>query len=208
MKAKEFEEALGKVHAGEIGYAEFFAVTRPRWLWLAKYISGRWRQPYWVTDEDLVQELMIGAWFAMWRYDARRGVGLARMVVWNAVDKAKKQAHRWRGARKTGELGEDFQRSTLEVLALDDEAAGDRSAFGAPADQEDILLRDEARSHALAMCGTADEREALESLFQEGGFEGAALSLIERGEQKKRAVRRVVEVAIDVAGRLELECAQ
>lgn len=96
------ERALWDLREGRISFTEFARESRPAWEALATYIARRWRLPSWGTTEDLVQELLLGAWEFVWKFEPCMGTTIRRFVIYNAVDKAKKHAHRMRGASLSG----------------------------------------------------------------------------------------------------------
>lgn len=69
---------------------------------LALTIGRRWRLPVWVAPEDVEQDVLVGAWECLWNYDATRGVSISGYLTYNAFDRAKKRAHKARGAKRSG----------------------------------------------------------------------------------------------------------
>lgn len=84
--------------------------VRPLLYPMAGALLQRWAPSAAVGVEDVVQELMVGILWALKRYDPARGE-LARYVVYNAHDKAKKWLHKQRGANLHGNA--DANRSRL-----------------------------------------------------------------------------------------------
>lgn len=111
---KRLDRALNDLQAGTITYTEFFRVTRNDWANMARYLHQRWPLPSWHTLEDIEQDLHVGVWTKLAKFDATRNVTLARFIVFNAVDYAKKQAHKSRGARYTGK-GVDWNPSLFDI---------------------------------------------------------------------------------------------
>lgn len=107
--AAAFEAAAGDVLRGGSTFEAFARRTSARWRALTKFVMRRWRQPAWVSVEDVEQDLLMGAWRALARWDPVRAGGAGKLgafVVWNAVDYAKKRAHKARGcARHRGADG-------------------------------------------------------------------------------------------------------
>jgi DNA-directed RNA polymerase specialized sigma24 family protein len=137
------ENALGGFRASEFGWGEFLRRTRPAWKSYARQLMRRWRAPDGVELDDVVQELQLGAFRAIGRYDAERSPRLKRIanptdadvlrdmrryVAWNACDVAKKWLHRQRLGHRP-HRGEDSARSVIARpfgrMRLDDEGPRD-----------------------------------------------------------------------------------
>lgn len=108
-----FGAALRALYEERITFERFVRETQQRWKRLAIYLRTRWKQPIWHSLEDVVQELLLGAWKCIKRFDPTRGTTLERYVVFNAVDVAKKACHRARGAKLSGSA--DRNPSNLET---------------------------------------------------------------------------------------------
>lgn len=91
------EEALGALGSGG-KFDDFARATRGYWEMQARRLMRRWQTPADVEVEDVVQELLLGAWKAVPRFDPARGKTLVQYVRWNAISKAKKFMHRQRCA--------------------------------------------------------------------------------------------------------------
>lgn len=91
------EEALGQLSAGG-SFEEFVRRTRPYWESQARHLMIRWKTPADVEREDVVQEILLGAWNAIQKFDSTRGKTLAEYVRWNAISKGKKYMHWQRAA--------------------------------------------------------------------------------------------------------------
>lgn len=96
------EEELARLRAGEVTFSAFVQATRKNWRAVAHSIVRRWDLPTWTDVEDVEQDLLLAAWTMIDRYDPTRGRSLKDYVVWNAYDKAKKRAHKARGALRHG----------------------------------------------------------------------------------------------------------
>lgn len=125
-------------------------VNDRRWQAIAQSLLKKWRQPAWVDQEDLVQDLIFAAWQKMkaGTFDANRGKSLDEYILWNAIDKAKKRAHRQRLGRRP-HRGEDSMASKFEVLFVEDGSAAER-LLDQNIDQELRLLRAQEFRH---VCG-------------------------------------------------------
>ncbi len=85
-----------------------------RWRRFAGKLRSRWRQPEWVADADVVQDVLIGAWHGVNTHDPTRGASLDRYVNYTAIDYAKKRAHVARLGRRP-HRGEDKAPSCFEI---------------------------------------------------------------------------------------------
>lgn len=91
-------QMLALIRDGRMTPDAFFKKTRSHWAGAAAYLMRRWRAPSWLEIDELIQELMLGAWLAIWRYEEGRGKTIQEFVDWNAIDFAKKKFHKARGA--------------------------------------------------------------------------------------------------------------
>lgn len=90
------QTALNKLREGHLSFASFAKETHADWVKLAGNLLTRWRAPSAVDLEDLVQELLLGAWIAVEKYDESRGA-LKPFVVWSAMTAAKRWLNVQRG---------------------------------------------------------------------------------------------------------------
>lgn len=154
-----FDDALDELRAGRIDFTEFVGETRMRWRCLAQNIMRHWRTPSWMSLEDIEQELYVAAWRFVWKFQEGRGPSLARYVVYNAFDKAKKKVHKARGASLSGNA--DSNRDNIEKVfgAWGEDADGFVDAIlNVPAWQIDYVARVEAVEQAQAKCVTVTEK--------------------------------------------------
>jgi len=207
MTETTFEVAVKRLHDGRCTFDEFARATRGRWEALARHIMRRWRLPPWVAPEDMVQELLLGAWRVVWKYDPRRGVSLAKYVIYGSVDYAKKKAHKVRGANL--HRGTDSSPSRFEVTLSRRDGEDYEwwaNLLRSEPDQEDGLLRREDVARALAACESPREAYVVSALAATGSIGAAAerLYAISRGRSRSRveAIRSVARTAVAVAGRL------
>lgn len=112
------KQALEQVRDGVDTFDSFALATSDRWRRLAFTLLRRWSAGSAVDIDDLTQELLIGAWLAIPRWEDGRQ-SLERFVVWNAMTDAKRWLHKQRGANLHG--NPDKAESRFAVLALDDE---------------------------------------------------------------------------------------
>jgi DNA-directed RNA polymerase specialized sigma24 family protein len=188
-----------------LGFSQFAISTRKHWERMAEYLARRWRLPQWATGEDLVQDLLLGAWEAVWKYEPTRGATLAGHVTYSACDKAKKRLHRYRGANLhrradhnpgRGELslgrvfGEDADRRVEQILAQ-------------PPPQELEVERVQALARVMAACVTEQERRVMATLAEVGDLVRGVQQLQRAaGGDARETVRVVVGVVEAVARRL------
>jgi hypothetical protein len=95
------DAALRGVVEGTCTFVHMVNTTKPQWESLARQLARRWRAPAGVTLEDLIQELHVGAFLAIRRYDATKGKSPREYVVWNAMDRTKKWLHVQRLGHRT-----------------------------------------------------------------------------------------------------------
>lgn len=199
----EFVEAVRLFRDGRMTDAEFFRLTRGAWERMARYLLRRWPAPAWVDQDEIVQELHLGASLCLWSYDARlsRGRTLAEYVEWNAIDYAKKKLHAMRGAKRSGNA--DGNPSRIERPL---------STFEATSEWVDGLLRQDATQHthcevleAIAyVCRSESDRHAIEAFLRAGDIVAGAVALYEDVE-----VRRVCGIRVPRdAGRLVANAAR
>jgi len=110
-----------RLQAGEIDFDGFARETAARWQSLARMLIRRWRPPATVTEEDVVQELLLGAWRYRPKFDPARGVALERFLIWNACTEAKRFLHRQRQAHKRSDKSESRNAVPLSQLLRPDE---------------------------------------------------------------------------------------
>ncbi|GAC1476369.1 MAG: hypothetical protein PVSMB8_03760 [Vulcanimicrobiaceae bacterium] len=220
IKARaDFAVHVRELYDGAIDFTDFAKRTRETWAFLAKAIARRWSLPCWMGVEDVQQDLLIGFYARIWKYDPDylRSDGtpapIDRFAVYSAFDYAKKRAHKARGANLHGDADSNPSRFELakgidlavRLGATDRE--NDRAWHeqpSAPATQHDEL---EARERADKVCADDLERYVIDVLFREGSYEGAAWKIWnERDESNtkpKDVAELVVRTAVAVAHRLQ-----
>lgn len=204
-----------------ITFASFMRATKTEFTRMAKHLLRRWVPPTWMTPEDLVQELYLGAWimfFGPTPFDPSRGVKLSKYIAWNAMGHAKRALHKARGAQLHGSA--DCNPSNIEkpFTAFDrDDREGESFVDLLVADEpnaEQVMIvaetRSEAIERAMRSCNTARERVAIIALDQGGSVDGAGRVLYDdfdtrialRLGSEEHATRYVTRAASAVADRL------
>jgi DNA-directed RNA polymerase specialized sigma24 family protein len=173
----QFEAEARALYDGRTTFGEFAARTRGKWASLAKMIMRRWRLPCWASEEDVVQDLLVGAWVGIWRWDAARG-GLERYLVWTAVDKAKKRAHRVRGALDLHRCPDRAPgRPERPISSVADDDTWAEAILAAPPEQEGLAERALAERRALRACRDRRERVVIRALAREEDLAAGAVRL-------------------------------
>lgn len=171
------DAGLLAVQAGSETFAEMERRTRPVWKRLAKYVARRWRQPLWSTEEDIEQELKLAAWDAIWKWDPKRGIPISSFVVYNACDKAKKRAHKCRGAKLSGNADKNPSRTEIVFSSMysgsDPEDADRRieTLLRRESTQEYAVEQMELVDRVLAVCKNKRERAVVREAALAGLFE-------------------------------------
>ncbi len=136
--------------AGAITFAEFARANQSDWRAMARYLIRRFPADA-IDEQDVVQELLIGSWQAMQRFDPARGVSPERYCVFNALARTKKRMrHQARAAD--------------ELLADDDEAV---VADAQPASQLTELVRTERLRQLVDRCSSLKDAVVLLAFFRE-----------------------------------------
>ena len=190
---------------GTITFEQLVEQTDMRWKNAAGYLAKRWTPPGWFTCEDLKQEVVLGVWEVLWKYEDGRGPSFARFVAWNAMGRAKRKLHKARGATLHGR--EDSNPSRHEPIATEH----DYARLIDDGDQEFQASRTEATARALAICETPLERASLIALSAKPSFAAAAHALynddISREQFQLKNVehahRAIVRCATSIAERLK-----
>ncbi len=207
----QFEQALLQLRAGQLTYREFLALTSTRWQALASLIARKWRMPGWTSLKDIEQWLHAGAYKAVWKWDPIYKVSIVRYVTYNAMDLAKKEMHKCRGAAYGGR-GVDFNPSRLEIPFSTYERDDDTHVpvTKTEATQFDSAVKKEAIRRALDACSNVREVLTVQALAQTESIAGAAELLYEDADARlrcrfscERHARIVVErAAVSVARKL------
>ncbi len=133
-------DPFAEYRAGTIDFGQFEQATRHIWSRLARMILSRWRAPTYVTEQDLVQEMMIAAFSFTLKWDEAHGIPVRRYVTWNAIDKARKWLHKQRRAGHDGGRGHSAFDLPFSTLHSESETASadmlDRLAAPVQSNQE------------------------------------------------------------------------
>ena len=189
---------------GRITEGQFFHATRRDWEQMARYLMKRWKAPTWYEAEEVEQELKLAAWKAVWKYEGPSNPPdlLARYVIWNALDGAKKKLHKARGAILHGNADSSASRFETPTDFVD---WGDL-APQVEAAQHEVAERAEQLARARAKCKTLSERIVLDALIAAGDIVGAAVLLYEQEDARKACglvlPRHAGYLAADVAHEL------
>lgn len=204
-----FEQAVALLRDGRTTYDEFARQTVDRWELTARWLMRRWRLPGWVEVSDVTQDLLVGAWKATWRYDARRGsMPLGRYVRVSAVNDALKVIHKLRGANLHTYRGEQIERP-FSTLGEDAEGMVD-ALLSTPAEQEELLEDERSRRLAMDACASLEELLVVQALHMARSFLGGAAIMWGDAETREmlelrseeHAARVVVRAAHSVVVRL------
>lgn len=216
--SEDFRAYVWSLYVGEVTADAFFAATREHWRTLAKHMLRRWRAPSWLDPEEVEQELMLGAFEIVWKFEDRGQPdlkeALRRYVVWNAYDKAKKRLHRARNAKRRADHAPS--RVDLPASALSSDPDWDpfhEQLAVVDAEQEDEAERGESLRAVLEACRDEAERAILRSLVEHGDFIAAAENIYAtpsaralcRVTSPADAGRKVVAVCDRLAERLGME---
>ncbi len=191
MNEHGYERHFRALHDGATTFDEFAAATAPLWRRLAAQLHRRWRMPAWHTQEMTQQNFLRAAWEFTWQYDAAKAKrGLQAYVVWNAFDKAKKAAHKARGARLSGNSDQNPSCIERPLSSYGDDGGDDGDQAGAverlmhasgsyvAADQEERLIQREERAadnaRAWGCAATLRELRVLEVLAEADSLSEAA----------------------------------
>lgn len=157
--------------AGRIDFGGFERATRHSWSRLARMILARWRAPTYVTEQDLIQEMMIAAYSFTMKWEPRHGIAVRRYVTWNAIDKARKWLHKQRRAGHDGGRGHSAFDLPFSSLQADDETRVDLlDLIAEPVRSE----QESAAAYRQAIRQYAGAQPVLQTLEKTGSVDAAA----------------------------------
>lgn len=170
----EFADQVGGLRDGTLSFVEFELATRERWESTARLLMRRWRIPSWVEVGDVVQDLLVGAWDAVWRYDPKRStMSLGSYVRVMAFNEAQRHLHKVRGVDMHSCVGASNIDTPFAVFS-EEEIAGLESKSAVPADQHE---RAERSRRMLEVCQSMEELLSLQALHLTQNF-GASAELL------------------------------
>lgn len=85
---------------GDIDFGEFAKQTAPWWGGRATKMARWYALPGWFERDDIRQELLLLAWLALEKYDAKRGTHLGGYLDWSACKGTLKRLHKVRGVNQ------------------------------------------------------------------------------------------------------------
>ena len=189
-----FDDACYALWLGRVRFDAFARATAPRWGALAARLQRHWKMPPWFSHEDLVQELLVGCWRGMQKYDPEkpehgytpRAVG--KYAVWCGMDRAKKRGHKARGAnlhRRADSCPSRFERafSTIGDPSPDDRDFEDRvqALMATEPVQLELLVqraeRKEAVARAAESCENLHDAFLVQAVGEAGSIEDVAALL-------------------------------
>ena len=169
-------------HAGRIDFAKFEQLTRHMWARFARIQLRRWRAPAYVTEQDLIQEMLVAVFAFTLKWDASHAVPVRRYVTWNAIDKARKWLHKQRRAGHEGGRGSsrfDLPVSSLMAEGVDERGdLLDRIAPPVEPSQESAAVYAQARRQYAGLSAVIHELE------RTGSVEAAAAKAV--GHERSR----------------------
>jgi hypothetical protein len=172
MASGKLAVALLRLRRGEISFDRLVAQTRADWRRLAEYVHRRWPLPPSISPDDVEQELLLGAWEAVGKWDPERGVALQSYVIWNAIARAQKWLHKQRRAGKRYGAAPSRHDLPLSTFSAEREPT---LVCATEADQDAACMASEVLSEAIRECWSDLEAAALTALILcRGSLEEAA----------------------------------
>ena len=163
---------LDRLAKNETTFDTFASRTRYDWERLAGSLLSRWSAP--IEVDDLRQAMLEAAWQLLPKWDPTKG-SLRRFIVFNAVQHAKREIHRARGASLHGSA--DFSKSRLLVGVLPDVSF----APSEDAVQDRVAEARERISQLKKKCRTERDLRMLEALVETGSLDAAVVVIYAEG---------------------------
>jgi len=152
----EMQTVLERLRDGEISFREFEKQTRPRWESYAWSLVRRWAPPPSMSIDDVVQELLLAAWWVLPSFDPHAGPSLRRYVVYNAMALAKRAIHSERKALRLSDKSPS-RHAICDPVAIEQAMV--------EAEQEFVVGRRQLAGHLAQAC-TPRERAIFDMLLQ------------------------------------------
>ena len=178
-------------YRGESTFDEFVAGTMPYWQKAAADLMTRWDHPPAVEEDDLVQEMLLGAWKALQTVDPFLG-DPRRYVVFGAVKAARRWFHRQRGAygfaRTSGKNRSPEGRYPVAADWLD--RVG-QEPERSPQDEATAVLE------AMRLAQTENDRRVLDALWRSTCTDDVAAELCRQpgGSRRRKPGKRELKEA-------------
>lgn len=183
---QRLRDATRALCAGEIDFAEYTRRTAPDWNATAAYLIRRWGLPLGACHEDVVQELHLGAWASVskWDPDWPGASPVERFVYWSAITRTKKWLHVQRGAGLSG--NPDRKPSRAPLLLRD---PGKWREEGESAMQEEHVDLRRLQATVVARAESMREACAQLALFARAGDVTAAAAALYGDVTARREAR-------------------
>lgn len=179
--SKNLELQLHLVHDEKIDFGSFVAATRVEFRKMALYLVRRWTPPEWFTLEDIEQELYLGAWKYIWRFDPTRGKSISNFVTYNAIQHAKTALHVARGVTISGSPDRKVSNIETPLSMFGEEGDGEALMsviLGEAPQAEEALIEHEDRKAAckvaLRACESQQERYVVLAIREAKSVDGAS----------------------------------
>jgi DNA-directed RNA polymerase specialized sigma24 family protein len=179
---------LRALHQKTITFHRFYRETAAEWSRMAAALHKHWKLPPTVTRDDVEQELLLGAWQAVPRWDPSKA-SLRAFVVWSAHDKALKWIHQQRGCNLHTRKGPSQYAWCIATLARDGQDGGSRvlenHSDGGPESEREIDVDAILRELPDAASSEAG-RLALQTYIARGGDEELAARELHQDRRYRR----------------------
>lgn len=220
MSKKTVKKMCLLVREGQISFEQFVANTRKDFFALATHLLRRWNGPAWFTVDDVEQELYLGAWKYISRWDPDRGKSIEEYVTWNAMCAAKRHLHSARGVSLSGSPDRKLSNFEAPLSSIGEEGEGEmilQHAFVEPV-AENVMIDHETRyamaNEVLKTCETRAEKLVVLAIRDARSIDNAGDMLYDNFDQRielrlgseEIADRFVMRTAKTVAKRMARDC--
>ena len=161
-------KAAGEYCAGQISFAEFVHRNEKDWRRMARHLLRKFPLES-MAEDDVVQELLIGSWQALHKYDPARAGSMTAdsFVVFRGISHVKKQMRKV--LRPRDEL-------------LSDEVEDPRVE---PGEQLDAMARKQQLYALIQQCTKLTDAVCLIAFYREQDCSNATLSLYNDAETRR-----------------------